>query len=350
MSAPYRPTFADRLRRDIVRVRTADDFPLALTHLAPLPAPRDAGRPPVALLVHGFGQNRYLFDMPGRSFAAHLALAGFHVYLLELRGHGLSRVRGGRYATAVIDYAELDLPAAVDAVRARHDGPLALVGHSMGGVTCLVSPDRVKEKCSALVAIAAPTHVGRDAWGTRTVARVGAGLLRALGPTKLGGAFDTGRMASVLRHVLPVMDAKLPWPVHIWHPGETERALLRRYLEIAFEPEPRGVCFDFGRWTRGRVFDRTPGGESMWSRLRHMTLPALFVAGAEDKLTPPDSVQPGFGLVGSADKTWRVFGDDGGAKPDLGRYGHIDLLLGQHAPLEVWPFITTWLRGRMTGL
>ena len=346
MSAPYRPTFADRLRRDIVRVRTADDFPLVLTHVAPLAHARDAGRLPVALLVHGFGQNRYLFDMPGRSFAAHLALAGFHVYLLELRGHGLSRQHGGRYATALIDYAEQDLPAAVDVVRSLHDGPLALVGHSMGGVTCLVSPDRVKEKANALVAIAAPTHVGRDAWGTRNLARAGGGLLRALGPSKLGRAFDTGLMARMLRHVLPVMDAPLPWPIHIWHPGETERALLKRYLEIAFEPEPRGVCLDFARWTHGGVFDRTPGGESMWGRLRRMTVPALFIAGAQDKLTPPDSLQPGFGLVGSADKTWRVFGDG----VDRGRYGHVDLLLGRHAPLEVWPFIATWLRGRLTGL
>src|ERR1700740_2557021 len=91
-------------------------------------------RAPV-LLVHGFGQNRYAWHLPSRSFANYLASAGYDVFNLDLRGHGRSRQLGAQPCTSAEDYVREDLPSAVDEVRALSGGrSVFLVGHSLGGI------------------------------------------------------------------------------------------------------------------------------------------------------------------------------------------------------------------------
>lgn len=68
-----------------------------------------------------------------RQFAEHAAAQGFEVLTLDYRGIGQSRpptLRG--FEMNYLDWAELDLAAAVDAT--PQDGlPLFMVGHSCGG-------------------------------------------------------------------------------------------------------------------------------------------------------------------------------------------------------------------------
>ncbi|RVT50925.1 alpha/beta hydrolase family protein [Rubrivivax albus] len=68
-----------------------------------------------------------------RRFAQHAAGQGFHVTTLDYRGIGLSRPASLRgFRMDYLDWARLDLAAAVDAV--PEDGlPLVMVGHSYGG-------------------------------------------------------------------------------------------------------------------------------------------------------------------------------------------------------------------------
>ena len=87
------------------------------------------------LLIHGFGQNRYAWHLPSRSFANHLAHAGFDVFNLDLRGHGRSRHMGARRSTGVLDYVTYDLPVAIEEIqRLVGPKPVFLVGHSLGGI------------------------------------------------------------------------------------------------------------------------------------------------------------------------------------------------------------------------
>jgi alpha-beta hydrolase superfamily lysophospholipase len=80
------------------------------------------------LIVHGLGEHsgRYAH------VAAHLNAAGWTVVGYDQRGHGTSEGARGRLASA--DDLLLDLSRVIDAVRAAHDGPLVLLGHSMGGL------------------------------------------------------------------------------------------------------------------------------------------------------------------------------------------------------------------------
>jgi len=125
----------------VVRLRSAggDEVPLAMVRKrhAPLHGQDHAlgGTLAPVLLVHGYGQNRYAWHLPGRSFSNYLARAGFDVFNLDLRGHGRSRHLGAHRPTDVTDYVREDVPAAVEEVQRITGGrPIYYLGHSMGGL------------------------------------------------------------------------------------------------------------------------------------------------------------------------------------------------------------------------
>ncbi|HEU4460474.1 MAG TPA: alpha/beta hydrolase [Methylibium sp.] len=100
---------------------TADGLRLHLRHW-----PCETARGTV-LLVHGLGEHAGRYG----HVAAALAQAGFETVAHDQRGHGRSEGARGDIARphALLD----DLARVIDALRARRDGPLLLLGHSLGG-------------------------------------------------------------------------------------------------------------------------------------------------------------------------------------------------------------------------
>lgn len=94
---------------------------------------------PSLALVHGGLDHARSWDAVARSLCEH-----YHVYALDLRGHGNSAWAPG----ALYSVAEhlLDLSALLDII---DDFPIRLIGHSLGGVIILhysgVYPDRVRK-------------------------------------------------------------------------------------------------------------------------------------------------------------------------------------------------------------
>jgi len=97
---------------------------------------------PTLILVHGGLDHARNWDWVARSLREH-----FHVYAMDLRGHGNSAWAPG----ALYSIAEhiLDLSALADVI---HDFPIYLVGHSLGGIITLlysgIYPDRVRKAVS----------------------------------------------------------------------------------------------------------------------------------------------------------------------------------------------------------
>jgi pimeloyl-ACP methyl ester carboxylesterase len=97
---------------------------------------------PALVLVHGGLDHARNWDWVARSLRKH-----FHVYAIDLRGHGNSAWAPG----ALYSIAEhvLDLSALLDIIK---EFPVYIVGHSLGGVITLVYsgvyPDRVKKAIS----------------------------------------------------------------------------------------------------------------------------------------------------------------------------------------------------------
>ena len=97
---------------------------------------------PALILVHGGLDHARNWDWVARALREQ-----FHVYAIDLRGHGNSQWAPG----ALYSIAEhvLDLSALADIINAF---PIYLVGHSLGGIVALlysgVYPDRVKKVVS----------------------------------------------------------------------------------------------------------------------------------------------------------------------------------------------------------
>jgi pimeloyl-ACP methyl ester carboxylesterase len=98
------------------------------------------GLPPL-LLVHGGLDHARNWDWVARSLRQH-----FHVYAMDLRGHGNSAWAPG--ATYSVAEHVLDIATLVDLL-APDGRPIFLIGHSLGGILTLVYsglyPDRVRK-------------------------------------------------------------------------------------------------------------------------------------------------------------------------------------------------------------
>jgi pimeloyl-ACP methyl ester carboxylesterase len=274
--------------------------------------------------------NRGAMDFPIArwSLAAHLAEGGFDCFALDLRGHGDSRrMEGAPRSWSFDDYLRLDVPAALEAVRAATGSSRVLwVGHSQGALlgmaACAAYPDRVE----GLVAIAAPAF-----WGAQGVLKIVARF----------GFFFTGRLNRFLARCLAPFSG-------FWHPPVSEvaingrnvtRPVYRRVLVNVVENISVGVLRQLGRWVITDSFASLDGAIDYRAALSACRQPALFVSAEADRIAPPAVVEEAARAWGGESEVLRV-GLAGGACCD---YGHSDLLFGRRAPEEVFPRIRDWL-------
>jgi pimeloyl-ACP methyl ester carboxylesterase len=285
------------------------------------------------LLVHGFGQNRYAWHLPARSFANHLACAGFDVFNLDLRGHGRSRRLGSRPCRSVQDYVREDLPRAVEAVQRLSGGrPVWVVGHSLGGLVAYASAPILDGAVGGIVSIGSPYHF------TRGSPMLGALALffRALRPAPLPNApLPLAPLGLTMRTLRRFAESPFyPLPVRGWHAGSWEPHVLEQHLRLAFDRAALAEMRDLFEWAAQRRF----GGRDLdyVERFERMDAPLLVIAGNNDDLAPPASVRPAFTRSVSKDKTYRSL-----------PLGHIDLLVGRDAPRTTWSLVTGWLEKRV---
>jgi poly[(R)-3-hydroxyalkanoate] polymerase subunit PhaC len=321
------------------QVRTRDGWRLALYRYRP---GRGGHRTPV-LLCHGMSSNRWDMDGPGRiSLARYLRRQGYDVWVVELRGAGRSTRptwwNRKQYTWSFEDYVQHDAPAALRVVlRETGAAQVHWVGHSMGGMIAyalLMGP--VAPKIASAVTLGSPTmsDVGHPALDfglpyrslLRYVPhRVPIGLLARLGAP----------LAPLVARLLEPSVAELGF-----HPGNADLALLRTLMLTAVDDLPASLLREFARWydtrhmsDRYEMFDFT-------DHLERITTPICIIAGNRDGLTPVRDLQHVYKRVGSRDKVFRVVGRGHGDARD---YSHADLILGLHAPDDVYPIIAGWL-------
>ncbi|GAA1208659.1 alpha/beta hydrolase [Prauserella alba] len=108
--------------------------------------PEAAGHPVTLVLVHGWTQDRRTWDRVVGELVAPVRIVRY-----DLRGHGDSDPAGPQSAT--IDRLADDLAEVIAAQ--VPEGPIVLVGHSMGGMTIMALADRYPELVARRVAGAA---------------------------------------------------------------------------------------------------------------------------------------------------------------------------------------------------
>jgi pimeloyl-ACP methyl ester carboxylesterase len=283
---------------------------------------------PKVVLVHGFAQNRYTWHASRRSMSAWLALQGFDVWNLELRGHGASKARGA--PERFVDYVD-DAAALAEAL----GGPAFWIGHSLGGAVVYAVATRAPMR--GVVGIGAMFRFAQANRMLNALCQL-SGVLRLGQSSPVLGALNVrtrlaGRLIARLYSITDV--AGYAFPISGWAPGSVEPEILAERLERGFDWTSLHVWLEMARWGVDGTFDY----EEAW---RRTVVPLLVIAGDLDHLMLPEDARSAYDCSPGPDRTLRVLDDYTTGV----HWGHIDLLLGRHAPDHVWPLVADWMRGR----
>lgn len=315
--------------------RCADGWALAVYHRA---APTRRFVEPV-VLCHGLAANRYNFDLdPPYSLSAYLAEAGFECFVVEWRGTGGSRrpPPGRRAMSPSFDeHVDQDGPAAVALALQESAAPRAFwVGHSLGG---LAGYGFAQGPGGALLA-------GLVTMGSPVALQAGPFVRRM---TRFGLALS---LPWVLRHEhLCAAIAPLAGRLHVSvadflaNTREIEPHVLRQLLAHQIASIGRPMLLQLADWVETGSFRSLDHTRDYRAGLAKITTPVLCLAGAADRVAPPEAVLPALERLGSTDKSGIVLGPDGG---HAAAYGHADLTFGRCAPAEVYPIVAAWLEAR----
>ena len=219
----------------------------------------------VVVIAHGAGEHggRY------RHVVERIVPAGYPVYTHDHRGHGRSQGR-----RAVIDRmrnATADLDAFIERAReAEPEGPLILLGHSMGGCISLDYVLEDESKLDALVLSAPAAKLEQASPAVRLASR----MLSALTPGLGVFAVDAELISN--------------------DPAEVE----------AYRTDP---LVHQGKIPARTIAELAAAIETFEERMGNLTLPLLVMHGGDDGIAPVEGSRMVNRLAGSEDKQLKVY-------------------------------------------
>ncbi len=295
--------FRNDLSEDVYRLKPGNSpdasVELALTRLG-RPGYEHARGVPVILLHGSFSNRRFWYSPKAIGLGAHLARAGFDVWIAEMRGHGLSPRNQQYKRNRVSDYARYDLPAISAFVREQTAQAPHWLGHSLGGTT--------------LAAALGGHYLGEQ--DAASVALFGSQVSRIYWPLKVPPVVWGGRF--LLKRF-----------VHI--PGSR--------LKRGPEDEPVGVVLESLDWHG--LFGRFGDSErDWWAGLADVRVPVLAVSAEGDHQDPSWACRKLLKQFGSVTREFLCLGRKSGFTDD---FGHVEMLVSKHAQREVWPLVEHWL-------
>jgi len=343
-------------------IQTADGWYLAAERTYPA-SNRPGRKLPVVLLVAGGNCTTRIFDCDLNSLVKYLSESGFDCWAVNLRGAGNSW-RPGSLVTSTMrlmktarvsafvrhvepsatehdwtmdDYIDKDIPAAVDEVLSRTgQDRLQIVGFGLAGMASIayVEGEQAAGKVSSLVTVAAAMTAPKPA--SALLAGLAAhpeflDLAKALSATELPDEF-TG-----------ILGRKVAAPPEMlfYSQRNMSPSTLARFLYYGTAGPSAGVLEQFRRFLVEGSFTSADGKRNYTGQLARITTPLLCLAGNADNLAFPEGVRHVYHHISSEEKAFRIFGLAFDARSD---YGHLDLMLGLHAPNDVYPVIRKWLK------
>ncbi len=247
------------------------------------------------VLAHGMFSNYRVC----RGLAKYLTSLSFECWLVDFQGHGASDK-----PQVEPDFESMSLQdtAAILAFMKQHQsGPLWWVGHSGGGLSILMYLSRHADRQSDLAGIVTIASQATDAGYSFT--------RRSL-----------LKLSSVVISLLGVAPGRL---LGLGPENEFARVMLQ-WIDWSLA----------GSWTGKDRFDYL-------QQLSTVNLPILSLAAHADKfIAPVSGCNRIYRRVGSADKTFIVFGKKNGYLED---YTHARVVSSRNASVDVWPVIAQWL-------
>jgi pimeloyl-ACP methyl ester carboxylesterase len=275
--------------------------------------------PPV-LLVADFGFDARAWDFEGRGLAPFLQAQGRDVFVLELRGHGRAKAKGGWGLTDVV--AE-DVPRALEAIAALRSGPVDVVAQGFAG--SLVLAASVKEaqgRLGRVVALSTPVEPSVPNPHVQALLERG-GRLSTLALT------PEGRRAFML---LYADGARL------------DARLLSRFRRVGLHNLGSRASSELLAWMQeGDVHLGQEGeADTLKGRLAAYDRPTLLLLPLGEAVAHPEFASPLRELAPRAPVQVRILSQLELMEED---YTHLSVLHGQHAERDVWQPILSFLRG-----
>lgn len=303
------------------RPKTADGWELSLVRYRPVGP--STGIP--VLLCHGITANERNMDLDAdHSMARWLASKGREAWTMSVRGTGASdRVdpTHGRALPILFDHFwQHDLPTAIAHVRQVSGAEqLDYAGHSMGGLIAYAYLSHGGTGLHAVATLGTPVRLG---WGTgveRLLTSIGpiVGRDEVLVPSEalaqLSAPFQTLGDDSLMERLL-------------YQPGSTSKETWQRLVRYGTADTAGGVI---------RQLLVMLGSASFRAELASVRTPVLVIAGKLDRLALTPAVKDGFHALGGP-RQFRLITAANGAH---GEYGHMDLVIGEHAAEDVFPHV-----------
>jgi len=249
------------------------------------------------------------------SAIAPLLTARYRVLAPDLAGHGLTR-SGHRGTDVQANRHLLDL-----FIKSVSDGPVILMGNSMGGMISLLEAHAAPDSVSGLVLIdpALPFLPARPDLLVATV--FVAGGMPGIGSALLRGVHKlppTVRVARILS-------------LCCQHPSRVPADVVAQHIEM--ERSRAGFAeagHDLGVATRSVIATAGLGGHAYRAGIASLTCPVLLIHGARDRLVPVSAAR----AAARARPSWSLV-----VLPDVGHLPQLE------APRECTDAIAGWLDG-----
>jgi pimeloyl-ACP methyl ester carboxylesterase len=155
-----------------------------------------------------------------------------------------------------------------DELIASYDAPVILVGHSLGGMLCLMAAKARPDLVRCVVLLDSPVVAGWRAWVLRVAKAIGA-----------GDRLSPARLSVKRRHLFPDLETAYRHfaakPVfERWHPD-----VLRDYVEHGLAPHEDGVTLRFSREAETAVYRTLP--HHIGGVVRRFPVPVAFIGGMD---------------------------------------------------------------------
>ncbi|WNG36025.1 alpha/beta fold hydrolase [Archangium violaceum] len=323
-----------------LRIQTADGWSLAMRRIPPEGPVR--GRP--VLLVPGLASGDVsLLLEPDHSLAGWLAAHGREVWTVSVRGTGESDrtdAAAGRMPGYGLDTLwREDFRAALRTVRQRtRSEQVDVVAYSLGALLLYAYLAEDGEGVGAAVVMAGPTRLDQSSPWLLGLTELGARLVSR------ENTLDLGLLSSLTAPVQAWLRGN-PVERFVFNTRNTPRERWRRFASSVFGELSGGVVADFARMSRTGRFTNREGTQDYREGLARVRVPVLVMAGEGDELASVRAVHDGYLALGGP-KAWRLLGTQTGLSED---YSHVDLLLGDRAPLEVWTPLLEFLERAAAG-
>lgn len=319
-------------------ISTRDGWRLALHRIRPAADAPKRNLP--ILMLHGLGANHrgFCIGPEGPGLANHLAAQGWDVWILDPRGAGLSerpRLIGGKwYGWTYDDLVERDAMAAIAYLQqATGSHEYLWYGHSLGGLVLYSLLARgLAQGMRAGALTGASLDYSQSAsdfhfylnfeWLGRMLPMIPAGFLgRLVAPF-------SGRWHTSIENFHWYADNMAPQTCRRLSAWAMDGISSAQLLQLASAIRPGGLSTVDGT---KRDLDGLPAA----------TTPVLAFCGDEDRQCPPDAARVPFAALGTPEPNKQLV-ELGLATGYSTHYGHIDMISGLAAPVEVWPQIVAW--------